>query len=356
MRVAILGSWREHVRQYRLREDRAQFSAACEEIGRELARRGQIAIVGGESENTADHHVVNGMIRVLGGSAERPVIEVIRPEHDRSAYRSFAQKYPKLFSFPPRLNRAWGEAHLLQLKDADAVVTIGGMEGTYLAGLAAVVAKKTVVPIGSFGGGSEKLLPIVSEDRKEIQSELNVLAGPWTAVTLEMTIRLLGVNRQSRLLIIHGRSIDRYVLTEWLRTKLGLADVLVMQDEFGGGRTLPEKFESIANQVDGAIAVATPDDFGGPATSSDPQARARQNVWIEIGWIWGRLGRDKVMLLCKGAVEVPSDLQGMEYQTYSGSPLEGSEDLSNAPKMSFFRHGKSIDPIPEAGTSGESAP
>ena len=99
-----------------------------------------------------------------------------------------------------------------------------------------------------------------------------------------------------------------------------------MQDEFGGGKALPEKFESIANQVDGAIALATPDDVGGLADSNQ-RSRARQNVWVEIGWIWGRLGRDKVMLLCKGGVEVPSDLQGIEYYSYADSPLLATESI-----------------------------
>ena len=57
------------------------------------------------------------------------------------------------------------------------------------------------------------------------------------------------------------------------------------------------------------------------------QLRARQNIWIEIGWIWGRLGRNKLILLCKGNIEVPSDLQGMEYYSYSDSPLEVTESI-----------------------------
>jgi predicted nucleotide-binding protein len=137
----------------------------------------------------------------------------------------------------------------------------------------------------------------------------------------------LGVNRKPKILIIHGHGFDRYKLTEWLRTTLGLTDLLIMQQEFGSGRALPEKFESMAEQADGAIAVATPDDVGGVVGGVPESLRARQNIWIEIGWIWGRLGRNKLILLCKSTIEIPSDLQGMEYYRYNDSPLEVTESI-----------------------------
>jgi predicted nucleotide-binding protein/guanylate kinase len=138
---------------------------------------------------------------------------------------------------------------------------------------------------------------------------------------------LPGVNRKPKILIIHGHGFDRYELTEWLRTKLGLTDLLIMQQEFGSGRALPEKFESIAEQADGAIAVATPDDVGGVVGGAPELLRARQNIWIEIGWIWGRLGRNKLILLCKGNIEIPSDLHGMERYPYNDSPIEVTESI-----------------------------
>ncbi len=133
--------------------------------------------------------------------------------------------------------------------------------------------------------------------------------------------------RKPKLLMIHGHGFDRYKLTEWLRATLRLTDLLIMQQESGSGRALPEKFESIAGQADGAIAVATPDDMGRIVGTVPELLRARQNIWIEIGWIWGRLGRNKLLLLCKGNIEIPSDLDGMEYHRYNDSPLEFTESI-----------------------------
>lgn len=327
MRIAVLGSWRSGNDRWRMRGTKSEFDAACDELGRELARRQQVVIVGGQSESTADSHVVKGIITVVGGSVQRPLIEIVRPDDDSQSYQDLAAQHPKLFSFPPSTQHHWGDVHLIQIRDADAVLMVGGMGGTYQAGLASIVAKKTLIPIGSFGGAAAKLLQSLHSLNVPFSNELNVLNGPWTSNVLETVIRLLGVDRQPRLLLIHGRSPDRYMLTEWLRSSLGLTDLLIMQQEFGSGQSLPEKFESLAAQADGAIALATPDDIGGSVDNTRQNMRARQNVWLEVGWIWGRLGRNKVMVLCKGDTEIPSDLNGLEYYRYNTSPLEVTESV-----------------------------
>jgi len=45
---------------------------------------------------------------------------------------------------------------------------------------------------------------------------------------------------------------------------------------------LPEKFEGIAGQVRGAIALLTPDDEAKTVRTGDANSRARQNVVMEI--------------------------------------------------------------------------
>jgi predicted nucleotide-binding protein len=84
----------------------------------------------------------------------------------------------------------------------------------------------------------------------------------------------------------------------------------------------------VADGVDGAIAVVTPDDVGSLAQASDNESeeklekRARQNVWLEVGWVWGRAGRDRILLLVRGDAVLPSDLLGTETVEYKTSPLE----------------------------------
>ena len=327
MRIAVLGSWKPDSRE-QLLQSHEEFAVACEEIGRELARQEQVVIVGGDSSSTADFHVAKGMASVMAVMPQCACrLEVMATRDDRRLFDDLFRRFPKHVSYPPVMGSRWAEVHLMQIKAADAVITIGGAGGTYQGGLAALVAKKLLVPIGTFGGASSRLADILYKEPNAPQAELGTLRGAWCSHLLDTVVGLLGIGRKPRILLIHGRSDDRYKLMEFLRGSLGLDEILVMQQEFGGGLTLPEKFEGIGARVDGAIALATPDDvvmLGGDGSSTP---RARQNVWLEVGWVWGRLGRDKVMLLTKGKLENPSDIQGMEYYGYAADPREISEGI-----------------------------
>lgn len=97
--------------------------------------------------------------------------------------------------------------------------------------------------------------------------------------------------------------------------------------ETDAAATLPEKFEGVASRVHGAIALLSPDDIARTLRSGESAARARQNVVIEVGWFWGRLGRDRCLLLMKDVVEIPSDLNGVEIHKFRESPVEQSEAI-----------------------------
>jgi predicted nucleotide-binding protein len=112
---------------------------------------------------------------------------------------------------------------------------------------------------------------------------------------------------------VHGRSLHRDDLKRELEQQ-GIR-VVVLTDEFEPTMPIPEKFERYAASVDGAIVLVTPDDVGGLADGSDRATRrARENVWVEAGWFWGRRGRGKMMLLRQrkatdeDAAGMPSDL------------------------------------------------
>ncbi len=99
--------------------------------------------------------------------------------------------------------------------------------------------------------------------------------------------------------------------------------VVVVAKEFEPTAPITIKVERFAASVDGAIALITPDDFGGLADGARLAApRARENVWVEVGWFWGRPGRSKVLLLRKGSVAFPSDLGNVEHVAYRSSPIE----------------------------------
>lgn len=129
-------------------------------------------------------------------------------------------------------------------------------------------------------------------------------------------------------LIIHGHDeTNKLRLKNFLTSKLHLPEPIIMAEQTTPGATLPEKFEKLATKVEFAIALMTPDDEGKAKTEAELKDRCRQNVVVEIGWFWGKLGREHILILVKDRVEMPSDLQGLEYFKFNSNVEEVSEKI-----------------------------
>ncbi|RKO26129.1 hypothetical protein D7Z96_05135 [Pseudarthrobacter phenanthrenivorans] len=117
--------------------------------------------------------------------------------------------------------------------------------------------------------------------------------------------------------IVHGHDVNT---VNDVRIKVnGLTGIMpeILADSAGRGDTIIEKFERRAAESDYAIVVLTPDDEGRAknSTSTDLNDRARQNVILELGYFYAKLGRDKVAVI-HHAVELPSDIVGVNYIQY----------------------------------------
>ncbi|RKU09145.1 hypothetical protein C6503_21630 [Candidatus Poribacteria bacterium] len=87
----------------------------------------------------------------------------------------------------------------------------------------------------------------------------------------------------------------------------------VLDEQPNKGRTIIEKLEDLADETGFAIALLTPDDVGASKKNrNDLKPRARQNVILELGYFLA-LGRQRVCILYKEGVELPSDIQGVVY-------------------------------------------
>jgi len=113
--------------------------------------------------------------------------------------------------------------------------------------------------------------------------------------------------------LVHGRNTtvrDRVDL--YLTKELGL-HVKVMAAEAHGGRTLPEKFEDVAQACSFAVFLMTGDDILRTADGAEIR-RARQDVVLEIGYFWGALGRRQhVAFLVDQDLDLPSDIHGVAW-------------------------------------------
>jgi hypothetical protein len=323
------GSWRDRDREtWGLRSDFRDFKDACYQLGSAIAGSGATLTVGSDSEFTADKHAVEGY---LSSYFDALSIRVVRPQKGPVPFPDLFHQYPKAFVYLTSPTSTWRHTRQQFVADVDVLVTIGGAVGTYQAALELRLTRKRLVPIGAFGGASSRLLAeLLSSEMLREPENFETLSNPWTSDLATHVLTILGANRPSKVLLIHGHAKDRVELETWLQHQK-LADPVVMGQQFTAGQTLPEKFEYLAGEADAAIALATPDDLASTVSRAEvTRARARQNVWVEAGWFWGRLGRSRVLLLVRGDVEIPSDLDGIEYHSYQQSVLE------LAPKVQSF--------------------
>jgi len=92
---------------------------------------------------------------------------------------------------------------------------------------------------------------------------------------------------------------------------------IILHEQANSGDTIIEKIERYSN-VGFGIVLYTPCDVGNTLSNSDNlNARARQNVVFEHGYLIGKLGRKNVVALVKGEIEKPNDISGVVYINYA---------------------------------------
>lgn len=115
--------------------------------------------------------------------------------------------------------------------------------------------------------------------------------------------------------IVHGHDeAAKLGLARHLEREFGFDSIIAHEQPNYGSQTIIEKVERLASQCDVAFVLLTPDDqIANPESDRSTLLRARQNVIFEMGYLIAKLGREKVILLHKGKVEIPSDIAGILY-------------------------------------------
>lgn len=89
--------------------------------------------------------------------------------------------------------------------------------------------------------------------------------------------------------------------------------VVILHEQPNRGRTLVEKVEQSATGAQYAVVVLTGDDEAHAVGDSAIELRGRQNVVFELGFFFGKLGRERVTVLYEPNVALPSDVAGLAY-------------------------------------------
>jgi len=165
-------------------------------------------------------------------------------------------------------------------------------------------------------------------------------AAPVSAVTTAAN---------QKIFVVHGHDRDARDQLELVLMRLELQP-FILQNADGESRTIIESLEqSIYRESAFGIVLLTPDDFGysKAAGETDKQPRARQNVILEMGMILAALGRQKMVILKKGALEMPSDAAGILYIEFNDHVREIVPKLAQRLQGAGFK----IDPRKIAAAS-----
>tara|TARA_R100000935_G_C2800538_1_gene150259 strand:+ start:31 stop:1017 length:987 start_codon:yes stop_codon:yes gene_type:complete len=145
---------------------------------------------------------------------------------------------------------------------------------------------------------------------------------------------------KNEIFIVHGHDeLARLQVSNTLQQLTGLTPI-VLHEQRSGGKTVIEKLQEAAAKAVCAVVLLTPDDFGGKeGGSSNP--RARQNVVFEHGYFSALLGRENVIALTKGGVELPSDINGVVYISMEteGWKLQLATELRGIPALTVDSNG-----------------
>lgn len=139
---------------------------------------------------------------------------------------------------------------------------------------------------------------------------------------------------RTKIFVVHGHDTPALEQLELVLRRLGL-DPYILQNNDGESKTLIEALEQqIYKEAAFGIILMTPDDYGYPKAhgEADRQPRARQNVILELGMVLASLGRERMVLLKKGALEMPTDVSGVIYLEFNEHVKEVAVKLATRMK------------------------
>jgi predicted nucleotide-binding protein len=340
MNIAVVGSSSTHDESFKFR-NLDLFAPFCTKLGAWIGAKGHRLLVESDSSGTADALVaeaVAGVIATSGNEAGASVkVFWRRGKAHRSPFPKTAA--PSVFVEEPVSDALLGATHHKIMREADALIAIGGGRNTYNAALTAAFTRTRLIPVGIFGGAGRQLLAARQDLRHGALARLpdDSVLDQLGSASIDTAFDAVAseLEQYPRVMIVHGRDEDRQVVKDLLSRECEVKSVTILAEQPRLGGHVLQEFQNRARSSDAAVVLFTPNDFATPTLDADgrPLAgqlgrlRARQNVVLEYGWFWGALGRDRILVLVKGDIELPSDLNGLLYYPYSDTPAEQLDAL-----------------------------
>lgn len=175
----------------------------------------------------------------------------------------------------------------------------------------------------------EPCFAFIDSLRLDIQNDEFDFSPPLEPVRNSVT-RKPSLNNK-RVFIVHGHDELSKTKTARFIEKLGF-EAIILHEMASKGMTIIEKIEANSD-VGFAIVLYSGDDRGNTEASAakgDLNARARQNVVFEHGYLIAKLTRSHVVPLVSGSVELPSDISGMVYADDDNWQIEIAKEMKAA--------------------------
>jgi hypothetical protein len=174
MKVLVAGSYR-HLEESRINI----FKEACKGIGAALAKRDHDLILQSSAEYGADPYVLEGAM-ITGKKLNVVVVFPIDTEHERRA--NFDDKgNPEFLTYVVVLGK-WTSARLNAVERADAVLLVGGSDGTEKTAIVSAGAKRPLLPIPCFGGAAKRLYEEPGFQFNMSNREKHLIVDKWDMI------------------------------------------------------------------------------------------------------------------------------------------------------------------------------
>ena len=140
---------------------------------------------------------------------------------------------------------------------------------------------------------------------------------------------------EPKVFVVYGHDTQSRDALELMLLRMNIKPV-ILANMAPDGKTIIEAL--IANtDVPYAVVLLTPDDEGNRVNyPGEKKFRARQNVVLELGMFLSKLGRERVAILHKGNLELPSDINGLIYISFSSSVQEAKNKLAASLQKAGF--------------------
>ena len=144
----------------------------------------------------------------------------------------------------------------------------------------------------------------------------------------------MNAETRRKVFISHGHDDEAITTVAKFVENLGLKPT-VLDEQSNNDLTVIENLEKYADDTEFAIALLTPDDVGAFKDEASHQLnpRARQNVIFELGYFIGKLNPNRVCLLYKEGIELPSYIPNVVYVPMDGAnswKLKLGQEMRNA--------------------------